>query len=71
MVHTRSQHQQQIVNQHGFEIQVELEGLVVKLDIGHLADNIFEQAFFPGYGWMVHHGLDSVVIFFVFLVQED
>ena len=36
VVHPGRQHQQQVVEQHGLVVQVELYRLVIQLDVGHL-----------------------------------
>ena len=42
MVHSRSQHNQKVVQQKRFVVQVELKGLVVQFDVGHFGDHFFE-----------------------------
>ena len=36
VIHPGRQHQQQVVEQHGLEVQVKLYRLVIQLDVGHL-----------------------------------
>ena len=40
VVETRRQHCEQVVQKHGLEVQVELDGLVVQLDVGYFGDYV-------------------------------
>ncbi len=71
MVHSRRQNEQQIVQHHRLVIQVELDGLVVEFDVGHLGDDVLEVRLAPRLCRVSHHGQRGVVVFLVFVVQED
>ena len=65
------QYHKQIVNEKGSVIEVKLERPVVELDIGHLGDDLLEEAFPPGFGGVGHHGEDGIVVLLVFVIEED
>ncbi len=71
VVHPRRQNEQQIVQHHRLVIQVELDGLVVQFDVGHLGDDVLEVRLAPRLCRVSHHGQCGVVVFLVFVVQED
>lgn len=70
MIHARSEYYKEVVDQHRSEVQVELQRLVVQFNIGHFTDDILEQGLFPCHSGVGHHGLNSIVILFIFLVQK-
>ena len=43
VVHSRREDNQQIVQKHGLVVQVELDGLVVQLDIGHFGNDVLRK----------------------------
>ena len=61
---------QQVVEEQRLEVQVELYGFVVELNVGDLGDNVLELALPPRLCGMGHHGEDGVVILLVLVVQE-
>ena len=71
VVQAGSQHHQEIVNEVGPVIEVELERPVVELHVGHLGDDLLEEAFPPGLGGVGHHGEDGIVVLLVLVVEED
>ena len=71
MVEARREHGQQVVEQHGLVVQVELDGLVVELDVGHLRDHVLEVVLAPRLGRVSDHGRDRVVVLLVLVVEED
>ena len=71
VVQTRSQHHEEVVNEKGFVVQVELEAPIIELYIGHLCDDILEERFLPCGGGVAHNGEDCVIVFLVFVVEED
>ena len=71
VVKTRSQHNQEVVDEEWLVVEVELERLVVELDVGYLCDNVLEVALLPGLCWVGHHRERCVVVLFVLVVEED
>lgn len=70
MIHARGQHQQQIVQKQRLVVQVELDGPVVELDIGHFGDDVFKVSLTPGLCRVRHHGQNRVIVLLVFVVEE-
>ena len=64
------EYEEQVIEQQRFVVYVKLQCLVVELNIGYLCDNIFEVVFLPCIGGMVHHCNDSIVIFFILIIQK-
>ena len=52
-------------------IKIELKSLIVELNVSNLGDDFFKQALFPGLSGMSHHGQSRVIIFLVFVIEED
>ena len=71
VVQSRCEHEKEVVDETGMVVQVELEGLVVKLSVGGFGDNVLEDILLPGLCRVGHHGLDCVVKFLIFVIEED
>ena len=71
VVQARREHQQEVVDQEGLVVQVELQRAVVELNVGHLCDDLFEEALPPGLGGVGDHGQDGVVVLLVLVIEED
>ena len=56
MIHSGGENQEQIIQHHGFVIQVKLDGLIVQLNIGGFGNDVFKMGLPPGLGGMGHHG---------------
>ena len=63
--------EQQVVEQQRVLLQVEVDGAVVDLSVGHLHDDLLEQRVLPRLGRVVDHHVDGVVVLVVVRVQED
>lgn len=62
---------QQVVQGHWLLFEVEDDGLVEKIMIGHLDDTLAEYVMSEGSWGVVHHNLDGLVVLLVGLVQLD
>ena len=71
MVHPRDEDQQKIVQQQRLVVQVELDGAVVELNVGHFGDNVLEMALTPRLSGVLDHRHDGVVILLILVIQED
>lgn len=71
MIHPWGQHQQEIVQQQRFEVQVKLDGLVVQFNVGHFSYDILKVSLPPRLSWMSHHRQNGIIIFFILIVQEN
>ena len=71
VVHSRGENEQKIVQHHRLVVKVELDGLVIQLDVGHLRDDVFEVGLAPGLRGVCHHGQGGIVVLFILVVQED
>jgi hypothetical protein len=71
VVHSRRQDEQEVVQHHRLVVKVELDGLVVELDVGHLRDDVLEVGLAPRLRGVCHHGERRVVVLLVLVVQED
>ena len=71
VIEARSEHNQEVINEQGLVVEVELEGLVVELDVGHLCDDVFELALLPRLRRVGHHREDSIVVLLVLVIEED
>ena len=70
VVHAGREDEEEVVQHHGLVVQVELDGLVVQLDVGHLGDDVLEVGLAPGLCGVGHHGQHGVVVLLVLVVQE-
>ena len=61
---------EEVVDEEGCFLDVELHGLVVKVEVGNLGDDVLELHMLPGIGGVVDHGEGSVVVLVVVDVQE-
>ena len=52
-------------------VEVELKGLVVEFNVGHLCHHVLEMALLPGLRGVGHHRQDSIVVLLVLVVEED
>ena len=56
VVHAWGQDHQQVVDEQRLVLEVELKGLVIQFNVGHLGDDVLEEALLPGLSGMAHHG---------------
>ena len=71
VIETRRQDEKKIVDKQGLVVEIELEGAIVDLDVGHFGDYVLELGFLPSVGRMRYHCHDSIVVLFVFVIEED
>ena len=70
MVQTRREDDQEVVDEEGLMVKVELQGLVIEFNVGHLGDDFLEEALLPGLCGMGHHGQGRVVVLLILVVKE-
>lgn len=70
-VDARCQCLQQVGDQRWLFLQIEVQGAVVDLQVGHLDDGLLEALMLPRVRRPLHHGQRGIVILVVVGVQED
>ena len=55
VIQTWRQNQEQVIQQHRFEFQVEIDRFVIQFDVRHFADDVLIVILTPSFGWMSHH----------------
>mmetsp|Transcript_18277 Transcript_18277/g.34922 ORF Transcript_18277/g.34922 Transcript_18277/m.34922 type:complete len:615 (+) Transcript_18277:992-2836(+) len=69
MVELAGQVHAEVVQEKWLLLQVELDGLVEHLGVGHLVHSLLEQVVRPAHRGVVHEGFDSVIVLAVVRVQ--